>query len=64
MYKVKINTKECIGCGSCEALCPGVFAMQGEKAIVKESPTDKECVKEAEEACATKAIIISKIGKK
>lgn len=64
MYKVKINLKECIGCGSCEALCPGVFAMEGEKAKVKESPTNKECVKEAEEACATKAIIITKVEKK
>lgn len=62
IYKVKINMKECIGCGSCSAVCPDVFEPDGEKARVKESPTDKECVKEAEETCPTKAIILSEVS--
>lgn len=64
MYKVKINKKECIGCGSCEALCPHVFAMDGDKAVVKQELTEKECVNEAEAACATKAISVKKVPDK
>ena len=32
--KIKIK-EECIGCGACQAMCPAVFELDGEKAKVK-----------------------------
>jgi len=51
----KINSKECIGCGSCVSICPEVFEMKGAKAVVK-AQKDLPCVKEAIESCPVSAI--------
>ena len=62
--KIKINQEECIGCGSCSAVCPDVFDLNHEnKAIVKETGTDQgetddQCAKEVEEICPTQAVKI------
>jgi ferredoxin len=61
MYNVKIDKKKCIGCGACEAVCPDVFKMDGEKAKIKASKTDKECAKEAADSCPTQAMSVKKI---
>tara|TARA_Y100000310_G_scaffold306787_1_gene348257 strand:- start:20579 stop:20749 length:171 start_codon:yes stop_codon:yes gene_type:complete len=54
---VKINQETCIGCGSCEAVCPDVFEMADGKAHVKPgSDSSKPCVKEAIEGCPVDAI--------
>ena len=45
----------CIGCGSCSAVCPDVFEMDGDKAKVK-AQKDLPCVKEAIESCPVTAI--------
>ncbi len=56
--KVSVNKKECIGCGSCEAICPSVFQLKNGKAEVKK-PEGAPCAKEAAEACPVDAIKIS-----
>lgn len=55
---VKINKETCIGCGSCESLCPEVFEMKDDmKAYIKSgADTKKPCVKEAIDICPTDAI--------
>lgn len=45
----------CIGCGTCSAICPDVFEMNGPIATVK-SQLDSPCVKEAIESCPVSAI--------
>ena len=57
--KIKIDQETCIGCGSCQAVCPDVFEMKGDdnKAYVKENEVDKvECVQEAIDICPVQAI--------
>tara|TARA_Y100000310_G_C20499700_1_gene723346 strand:- start:796 stop:966 length:171 start_codon:yes stop_codon:yes gene_type:complete len=54
---VKINKETCIGCGTCEAVCPEVFEMRDGKAYVKSgADVKKPCVKEAIEGCPVDAI--------
>ena len=55
--KVEIDKEKCIGCGACVALCPDYFAMEGDKAKVIKSDSNKtDCVKEAKDACPVAAI--------
>ncbi|MBU1179527.1 ferredoxin [Patescibacteria group bacterium] len=58
--KIKINEEACIGCGTCAALCPDAFELNGEfKAELKEgADLDMSCVKEATDACPVEAIKI------
>lgn len=54
--------EECIFCGLCADLCPGVFQMAEERAVVtvKEIPPEQEeCCREAAEECPTEAIEIN-----
>tara|TARA_Y100000310_G_C20686057_1_gene819063 strand:- start:1391 stop:1561 length:171 start_codon:yes stop_codon:yes gene_type:complete len=54
---IKVDKEKCIGCGTCESVCPAVFGMKEGKAYVKKQSDDK-CVKEAEEACPVDAISV------
>ena len=56
--KIKIDRDACIGCGSCTALAPDVFEMDGEnKSKVKDSKgADKATIQSAAESCPTEAI--------
>ena len=55
--KVKIDKEKCIGCGSCVAICPDYFAMEGDKAkVIQNDVNDNDCVKEAETSCPVVAI--------
>ncbi|MEM2916938.1 MAG: ferredoxin [Candidatus Bathyarchaeia archaeon] len=67
--KISINREECIGCATCEALCPQVFklAEDGKSSIIetyrKGSPSKGEveenlasCVESAKEACPVQVI--------
>ena len=57
MKNVKIKQDLCIGCGSCVAICPKVFAMEGDKAKVIGDPVgEEENVKMAKDACPAGAI--------
>ncbi|RJR31186.1 ferredoxin [Candidatus Parcubacteria bacterium] len=57
--KPKVNPETCIGCGTCESLCPNVFKVEDDgKAHVLDANYDeyKECIDQSIEACATQAI--------
>ncbi|MBF0522577.1 MAG: ferredoxin [Candidatus Omnitrophica bacterium] len=59
--KVLVDKDACIGCGFCTQVCPQVFKMEDDKAIVYVSiiPHEAEdCCKEAVEDCPVKAIMV------
>lgn len=54
--------EECIFCGLCADLCPDIFQLADESAVVtvKEIPTElQDCCREAAEECPTEAIEIN-----
>lgn len=56
MPKVKIDEELCIGCGTCESLCPQVFQIQeGKSKVIAEECPDCDC-QEAIDSCPVKAI--------
>lgn len=56
MSKIKVNKELCIGCGTCESLCPNVFKIEDGKSIV----TAQECgdcnCQEVIDSCPVSAI--------
>jgi ferredoxin len=59
--KVKIDNDACVGDGTCAEMCPEVFEMEGDLAIVKldKIPGElEERVKEVANDCPVEAIII------
>lgn len=70
MSKIKLEREKCIGCGSCQALCPKYFELQddgkshikdAQKQDVDELETDKiDCAQAAAEACPVQCIYIEK----
>ena len=53
---VKVNNDLCIGCGTCEVLCPAVFKLNAEGKVDVISHEDTACAKNAAESCPTQAI--------
>jgi len=56
-----IDEDTCLGCGQCEEVCPDVFKLNKDKAIVlvDEVPDSlRDCCREAEEICPVSAISI------
>jgi len=53
---VKVNNDLCIGCGTCEVLCPAVFKLnvEGKADVITREETP--CAKNAAESCPTQAI--------
>jgi len=56
--KVKVDPEKCTGCGACVSVCGSVFEMKDGKAVAKEKETEKECAKEAADACPVDAISV------
>ena len=59
--KVKIDPDLCTGDEICVQVCPEVFEMEGDKAVVimEEVPENlQDSVREAAESCPSEAIII------
>ena len=58
--KVTIDEELCEGCETCVEICPDVFSMEGEVAVVSidgDVPSEHEdAVEEAVESCPTEAI--------
>ena len=57
--RVFIDEGECIGCGSCESICPEVFVMneETEKAeVVKPEGGPEDLIQEAMETCPVECI--------
>jgi ferredoxin len=56
---VYIDEEECIGCGSCEEICPEVFKLneETEKAeVIKPEGGPKGLIEECMETCPTECI--------
>jgi len=70
MSKIKLEREKCIGCGSCQAMCPKYFELieDGKSHIkgstkqeVEELEVEKlECAETAAEACPAQCIYIEK----
>ena len=63
---IKIDEEKCIGCGTCEALCGGLFEMGSDnKARLKKAKQgnaqekDIACAKQAAKACPVQCISIN-----
>lgn len=59
--RVRVDADACVGDGSCAEICPQVFVMEGDLAVVKADvvPDDAEDVcREAADSCPVEAIII------
>ncbi len=56
MPKAKVNEDLCIGCGTCETLCPNVFKVEGGKSrVIGEDCGDCDC-QEVIDSCPVSAI--------
>ncbi|MCK9266146.1 ferredoxin [bacterium] len=61
MVKITIDVEECTGCGLCVDICPEVFEMKDDKAIVKTTDVSDDVLeeaKDAQESCPAEAITI------
>ncbi len=57
-----VNPNTCIGCTICVQICPEVFKIKGDKAVVSKNPVEDEaheCARQATEQCPVQAITLS-----
>ena len=60
--KAIVNEDTCIGCGLCESVCPEVFKMNGDKAVVYTNPVPAQAeaaCKQAVNECPVTAISVA-----
>ena len=56
-----VNADTCTGCGLCVDICPEVFELEGDVAVVKADPVpegSEDSCQEATESCPVEAIEI------
>ena len=61
MVKITIDVEEWTGCGLCADICPEVFEMKDDKAVVKTTDVSDDVLeeaKDAQESCPAEAITI------
>lgn len=58
--KITVDKDTCIGCGSCEAVCPECFEIKedGKSHVKSTCPQNSECAKKAADICPVDAIIV------
>lgn len=59
--KPKVDNDACIGCGTCESLCPDVFKVTDEgkvDVLDTDYEASKECIDQSIEACPVQVISI------
>ncbi|RLA80934.1 MAG: ferredoxin [Deltaproteobacteria bacterium] len=57
--KVYIDEEECVGCGTCEELCPEIFELDeetGRAKVIEPEVEDEGCVEEAMDTCPAECI--------
>jgi ferredoxin len=57
--KVRVDEDECIGCGTCEGICPEVFRLNEEKGkseVIKAEGGPEGLIQEAIDSCPVEAI--------
>lgn len=58
MPKAKVSEELCIGCGTCESMCPKVFKLEnGKSHVIAEDCIECDC-KEVADSCPTGAISV------
>lgn len=56
MAEIKVNEELCIGCGTCESLCPKVFKLEdGKSVVISQDCTECNC-QEVADSCPVNAI--------
>lgn len=55
---IKVNKDLCIGCGTCEVLCPVAFKLNSEGKAEVVGQDGADCAKNAAESCPVQAIEI------
>ncbi|MBU3923889.1 MAG: ferredoxin [Nanoarchaeota archaeon] len=59
-HKIVVDQDKCIGCGACEATCPGSFVLKEGKAhVLKAEVEELTCEKDAAVGCPVGAISVS-----
>lgn len=61
MLYVTIESASCVGCGSCEAICPDIFSINNHgiaHAISETTEQYRAAIKDAIKMCPTKCIFL------
>ncbi len=58
--KISIDESKCIGCGTCEVMCPNCFKMDGNLAKVIDEICEEENIKDVVASCPVEAIVVEK----